>query len=155
MNLNENYEIQAIINPLLEKKAWDVRLGVGSFITMNFGNPNPKSNKENKISGEWYLWVYMCGWRLEKQNQFIAGCEDSRKKLEKDVKLMEGLAIKSIEILPYFGDTTIYFDQEVILRLFAIYSQDDEIWQLFTPDGNVLSIQTCNIWSVQPSNLEY
>jgi len=36
----------------------------------------------------------MSAWRLEKNNQFIAGCEDQDDdKLKNDLKLMEGFAI--------------------------------------------------------------
>jgi len=44
-------EIQAIIAPLLGQKAWDVSLGVGSFITIEFGAPL-SIEETAKIHGE-------------------------------------------------------------------------------------------------------
>jgi hypothetical protein len=145
------YEIQATVAPLLRHKAWNVSLGVGSFITLEFGEPLPLGEQDKRIHGEWHLWVYMCAWRLEKNNEFIAGCEDPRDQLIEDVKLMEGLAIKSIEILAPACDTIIHFEDEVILRLFSIYSKENEHWMLFAPDGNVLVMGPGTSWSYESS----
>jgi hypothetical protein len=146
------YEIQATVTPLLGHKAWNVSLGVGSFITLEFGEPLPLGEQDKRIHGEWHLWVYMCAWRLEKNNEFIAGSEDPRDKLETDVKLMEGLTIKSIELLPPAYDTVISFKEGVILRLFSIYSKENEHWILYTPDGNVLSIGPGTNWSYESAS---
>ncbi|MEH2094221.1 hypothetical protein [Nostoc sp.] len=69
-----------------------------------------------------------------------------------DVKLMEGLAIKSIEILAPACDTIIYFEDEVILRLFSIYSEENEHWMLFTPDENTLVMGPGTSWSYESSS---
>lgn len=42
-------------------KAWGARLGVGSFVTIEFGE-EVKEQPSSKTHGEWHLWVYMATW---------------------------------------------------------------------------------------------
>lgn len=146
------YEIKAKMAPLIGQKAWGVSLGVGSFITLEFGQPIPPNEKYKKTHGEWHLWVYMCAWRLEKNNKFIAGSGADRSELEKVVQMMEGMSIDSIEILPVAGDTIIYFEEELVLHIFSAYSSEDELWMLFAPDGNVLCIDPGTNWYYEPGS---
>jgi hypothetical protein len=150
------YEIKAKLAPLIGQKPWGVSLGFGSFITLEFGQAIPPSKKykktPKKTHGEWHLWVYMCAWRLEKNNKFIAGSGADLSELAKVVQMMEGMSIDSIEILPVAGDTIIYFEEELVLRIFSIYSSVNELWMLFAPDGNVLKIGPGTNWYYKPGN---
>jgi hypothetical protein len=66
--------------------------------------------------------------------------------------MMEGMSIDSIEILPVAGDTIIYFEEELVLRIFSIYSSESRLWMLFAPDGNVLSIYPGTNWYYKPGS---
>jgi len=59
-------EIQAKIQPLLGKKAWRVSIGVGSFLTLDFGAKLIDEKVPGRPYGEWHLWITYCEWRLEK-----------------------------------------------------------------------------------------
>jgi hypothetical protein len=146
------YEIKAKMAPLIGQKAWGVSLGLESIITLEFGKPVPPNKTSKKTHGEWHFWVYMCAWRLEKNNKFIVGSGADRSELEKVVQMMEGMSIDSIEILPVAGDTIIYFEEELVLRIFSVYSSEDELWMLFTPDGNVLYIGPGTNWYYEPAD---
>lgn len=149
-------KIQTHIAPLLGQKPWDASIGVGSFITLEFGTPIPPTRKFSPrgkplpAHGEWHLWIYMCAWRLEKGDEVLAACEDSREQMEAAVKSMEGLALQSIELLPPAWDTIFTFENQVVLRTFSIYSdcseEGSENWLLFTPGQNVLSIGPGSTW---------
>ena len=146
------HEIQAKMAPLLGQKAWGASLGVGSFITLEFGVPLPRRGKHGRTHGEWHLWIYMCGWRLEKGNEVLGASEDPRPKLEAAVKGMEGLALHSVELLRPAWDTIFTFEDQVVLRTFSIYSnseENDEYWKLFAPDGNILLIGPGTRWSYE------
>ncbi len=142
-------EIQRIIAPLSGEKAWGAALGVGSFVTIEFGKPIPPQNSEDKQHGEWHLWIYCCAWRLEEGNSVLAASEDDRAKLETAIKRLQNLTLLSIGLsLPGF-DTVITFEQDVVLRLFPIFSEEFEHWMLYTPDGNALTIGPGMNWTHQ------
>ncbi|HBL58647.1 MAG TPA: hypothetical protein DDZ80_09060 [Cyanobacteria bacterium UBA8803] len=145
-------EVQALINPILSRKAWGASLGVGSFITLEFGDSLPPNQKRQRTHGEWHLWIYCCAWRIEKGNEVLASSEDPREKLELAVQQLEGLALNSIQLLPPAWDTVFSFDEEVFLRSFSIYSEESEHWMLYTPDGNVLSVGPGSSWSYESSS---
>lgn len=65
--------------------------------------------------------------------------------------LLEGLALQSIEIQAPIWDTVFTFENEIILKLFSIYSEEYEHWMLFVPDGNVLTLGLGSDWSYESS----
>lgn len=140
-------EIKKKLDLLIEKKAWNVSLGHGSFITLEFGKPCLPEGNEAKIHGEWHLWIYCCAWRLEQENEVIAASEDPRSKLKESIKKLDGLILKSIDLFSPAFDTLFIFEKQTFLRLFPIYSQEYEHWMLFTPDKNVLTIGPGTDWS--------
>ena len=133
-------EIQAKLHPLLGQKTWGVSLGFGSFLTLEFGQPLPPSDENQKIHGEWHLWLYCCAWRVEEEDKILAASEDERDHIKTAIHRLDNLTLHSIELLSPACDAVFTFEQQVILRVFAIYSQDYEHWLLYTPDGNVLSV---------------
>jgi hypothetical protein len=144
--------IEEKLKPLLGKKAWGVALGVGSFITLEFGRPlAPYATKQGRevIHGEWHLWVYDCAWRLETADGVLVASEDDRNEIEEAIKSLEGAALKLVELFPPALDTLLKFDNGLTLRLFPIYSNDADHWMLFTPEKKVLTIGPGTDWSYE------
>jgi hypothetical protein len=145
-------ELQAKVNPLLGQKTWGVSLGFGSFITLEFGQPLPPSNEHKKIHGEWHLWLYNCAWRLEEEDRILAASGDERDKIETAIHRLDNLTLQSIDLLPPAWDAVFTFEHQILLRLFAMYSQDYESWFLYTPDGKVLSVCSGGYWSYESTS---
>lgn len=155
-------KIKTHIAPLLGQKPREASIGVGSFITLDFGTPIPPARKFSPRGkrlpdrGEWHLWIYMCAWRLEKGDKVLAACEDSRQEMEAAVKSMEGLALQSIQLLRPAWDTLFTFENQVVLRTFSTHSDCSEEgvdnWLLFTPGDNVLCIGPGSTWSYGSSS---
>ena len=61
-------------------KAWNVSLGIGSYVTMDFGEPVEVriSSRLTITRGQWHLWVQYSPWRIEARNKVIAGSDDPR-----------------------------------------------------------------------------
>lgn len=144
-------DIQSIIRPLLGKKAWGVSLGVGSFITLEFGTLHPTNRSPKRPRGEWHLWVTHCAWRLEDESEVVAGSEDPRSNLKQAVQRINGLALRSVTITAPALETTLAFDG-VFLHLFPIYSAEFEHWLLFDPGGKVLRIGPGMNWTYESAS---
>jgi hypothetical protein len=143
--------IYRIVQPMLGQIAWSVRLGVGSFVTMEFGNIISITPKNKR--GEWLLWIYYCGWYLEKPNGIFIGSGDSRDVLKKEVKVLEGQKLADIEISTVAFDTNFIFDNHNVLHTFPISFCDDcESWKLYTPERKVLLIDPRGKWSFDLAN---
>ncbi len=139
-------EVQSKINLLLGKNAWGVSIGHGSFLTLEFGQPVPINEQPPMIQGEWHLWIYCCVWRLEEGDKILAASEDDRDKLKLAVQRLENLALQSIDLISSSWDLVLTFEHQVVLRTFAIYSEEYQNWMLFTPDSNVLTAGPGSSW---------
>lgn len=138
-------EIKDKLNAMVGLKAWNASLGVGSFITCEFGKALPP-NQEGVIHGEWHLWVYCCSWRLEQAGSMLVSSEDPPEILKKAVERLNNLKLLLLEITSPTGDAVFNFEQEISLKLFSIYSNEYESWMVFMPNGYILTIGPGNQW---------
>ena len=76
---------------------------------------------------------------MEEGDKIFAASEDERNNLEVAVHRLENLTLQSVDLIPPAWDVVFAFEHQVVLKLFAIYSQNYNHWFLYTPDGNVLS----------------
>lgn len=133
---------KTIIKDIIGKKAWGVKLGHGSFITIEFGHPKSDGSIYSAIHGEWHLWVYLCSWRIERGDSFLVGCEDERSKIESVIKEIENKVLLKFDISFPSLDAVLEFEDEIYLSTFSIISEDDEgggqHWMLFMPNDKVL-----------------
>jgi hypothetical protein len=141
-------KINRIIKPVLGHSAWNVKLGTGSFITMEFGNPVP--NVGHRTYGEWYLWIYCCGWYLENPDDNFIGSEDPREILKTKIIILEGHRLENVIISPVAFETNFVFDSSLVLHTFPLnFVEPCEYWKLFTPDGKVLVLGPARSWSFE------
>lgn len=87
------HPIADFVEPVLGRPSWLVRRGHGSFVTMEFGEPEvdvreprlmpvfiegapAKTNQRYSfVGGEWHLWIYCCRWSLTLDGVQLAHCE--------------------------------------------------------------------------------
>src|SRR5689334_17932592 len=98
LNNDDLNQITTHISPLIESqsKAWGVALGVGSFITIEFGTLLETPKK--RVHGEWQLWIYCASWHLIKNNEVIIGSEDDRENIEKAITIINDLVLEKVDI---------------------------------------------------------
>ena len=142
--------INEVIKPLLGHAAWNVNLGIGSFVTMEFGNLIMTTSR--KPRGEWHLWIYFCGWYLENPRGLFLGSEDPRKILKQEIKVLESHHLEKVVISPIAFETNFVFDDNLVLHTFPLYFNEPyEYWKLFTPIGKVLFLGPGRSWSFESS----
>lgn len=145
-------KIYQLISPLLGQKAWNVRLGVGNFITMEFGNLISIAPKDKR--GEWLLWIYGYGWYIENPDGINVGSEDSRDILQQAVPIFEGHTLEEVVISPIAFETNFIFDSNLVLHIFPLtFVSDPDSWMLFTPERMVLILKSTGEWSYASSKL--
>lgn len=132
--------IQEIIKPLIGKKSWGAALGHGSFLTIEFG----EIVRDKR--GEWHFWAFCCVWYISKGSDFMVASEDEREKMEKNIEILDGLTLISVDIQPPAFETKLVFQEEVILHLFPVFSEEYEHWLLYTPEEYVLKIGPGSQW---------
>lgn len=156
--MNSGTELaHSLFQKILGMKPTRVKLGHGSFITMDFGRDIPQEMKtrngpQMRYFGEWHLWIYMCAWRIDKDKKPFAGSEDSREKIENCLSELANRTLKKVEILNTAFDTKFLFDEDIELYLFSFYTEDREQWMLFTPEEKVFKAGPGSEWSYHDSD---
>jgi hypothetical protein len=133
--MKNNDHLSAVFRPLIGQKPWNVRLGYGSFITMEFGK-----KARNSVHGEWHLWVYMCDWTLVKNHKALGSAADAREHIEKVLQSLSGRALESVKVINDDFDTDFIFSGGVVLHTRGLKdeAEDVERWLLFMPKTKVL-----------------
>jgi hypothetical protein len=112
-------QIKAILIPAIGQKAWGSRLvSVGSFMTIEFGNPVPAEWDPSHLCGTWSLLTDMCDWRLEKNEAIILGSEDHRSRIGRALQNLDGLILLDVDIQSPAFDTIFVFNKKISFRIF-------------------------------------
>ena len=122
------------------KVPWGVRLGHGSFLTLEFGKKASQKEANGIAHGEWHLWLYMCNWRIEFADKILAGSADSRKEIQKALDATTFDKITEIQLASPSLDLVIQFGTSLRILTFSSSSGEADQWWLFTPDGNCLRV---------------
>jgi hypothetical protein len=152
LNMDINQEtveiVKSKLSGLIGQKAWGAKLGIGSFLTCEFGKPLP-GDAPGRGHGEWHLWLYCCAWRLEHFSRSVVGSDDNRSDLQAAVSLLNECTLLGIDIQPPSGDAVFHFDNEVVLRLFSCsVTGQSKHWMVFTPKKETLSVGPGTSWSL-------
>ncbi len=145
-------EVEIITSQLQTKSAWDIRLGEGSFLTMEFGSPesNPSGSRAH---GEWHLWLYMCNWRIETDDKVLVGSDDDRETIQSVLKTAVFGETKTVQVVAPSKDLSINFASGLKVHTFSSSSdRDEEQWKLFTPEGKVLVMYGDGTWQYVDTN---
>ena len=141
-------EIHAHLSGLVGQEVWSPRLGVGSFITLEFGRrPTRETAQTGVAHGAWHLWIYCSAWRLDAATDIIAASEDPRQQLVTAVARLHGQRLSTASVIAPALELALTFSAGDVLRAFPVYSSGYEHWLLYTPDRHVLSAGPGASWS--------
>lgn len=137
-----------LFSELLGEKTRNVKLGHGSFITIDFGK-----DVEHKgiIKGEWRLWIIFATWRLEKNHESIVTSNDDRNEIKTKIAILENKQLLKATILNNVFDLMLEFESDLQLLTTSSGKSDyDKQWMLFTPKNEIFRAGPETSW-----NLEY
>jgi hypothetical protein len=143
--INPLAEVEAKLAAATGKPAWGTALGIGSFLTVEFGEKVTPA--EGKTHGEYHLWVYCSAWRIETPTEIVASSEDPREVLEPTVKFLDGRTLSGIHLEPPSLSSTFTFDDGARLRTFSIFTKDFDHWMFYLPSGEVFTAGPGAAWS--------
>lgn len=128
-----------------------VKLGHGSFVTLDFGRDIPSQiNTRNGLKtvyhGEWHIWIYMCAWRLDKDGVPVVGSNDLREQIAENLNALENKTLEGIFILNDAFDIDFQFSHGLRLYLFSYNATSDEQWKFFTPEEKVFIAGPSSSW---------
>jgi hypothetical protein len=127
-----------IVKSLAGKYPSRFELGIGSFLTLDFGREVELST--GKKRAEWHLWIYCTPWRLRRKTRLIVGSEDDRDKIGREINRLGNKMIVRCDMSWPTLDLTIEFEDGIYLETFSTgYDDETEHWMLFYPNNMVLT----------------
>jgi hypothetical protein len=167
-------QIDTSFEPLYGVPCWNARVGHGSFLTFEFGQPyleireptppNPEhqpsvqrllSRRQVHVHGEWHLWVYCCDWFVSFEGERVNG-NSSRRRMERAARALNGQAL--LNVSSDLRRSRWFFDFDLGGRLetrpFSArsghYQPENVQWKLYQPSAFVLSVRADGTYSHQP-----
>jgi len=166
------YQITDLMRPAVGKPCWLVEHGYGSFVTMEFGEPQveigrtillpvhiegvPERSPRRlaSVRGDWHLWIYCCDWSLTLNGIQLAHNESDDITMNRALGMLNGQILTAVEIEPGSG-TTFSFDLGCSFRTCpappgSYCTEPVEQWKWYTRPGPVLLMRgdgTCTVWS--------
>ena len=128
---------------------WGVRLGYGSFLWFNFGQPyldilepNPASKYQHRrrrrvsVEGEHRIWVEQCRWYILINGDEIAWSESSEARINKAIRYMDSEKLYDVEVEFKSGKARFAFESraEIWLERYQDFRADDPLWHLYSGD---------------------
>jgi hypothetical protein len=139
MNMKLQKKVEALFQPLLGQRAWGVKVGWGSFVTLEFG---PRHLAHHHYHGNWHLWLYQCDWSLSSETHELANSESKKKLMHLAILNLNDAELVSLSFDQKEMLTEFVFKSDLRLRCkpYADADPDEQCWMLFMPDRQVASL---------------
>jgi hypothetical protein len=134
-------EVRQYFGSLFRTRPWKARLGVGSFLTLEFGR---RIKNHGHVRGEWHLWIYQSNWVLLHGNRELSNSDSDRRVMSASIRRLEEFPLSDVQVEPGRLKTTFLFDDFRLVVSPADYldeaDQRDHYWLLFMPNHEVLTV---------------
>lgn len=128
------------IDGMLGLTPWRVSLGHSSFLTMQFGKEVIKTlYGKSHIYGEWHLWLQCCSWRIQARDRILVASGDALSVIERCLGRVTFGPLDSVRVDGTTLDLTLAFQNGIELVAFTNNRYRYTQWDLFKPDGEVLT----------------
>jgi hypothetical protein len=132
-------DFRQYFQPVLRTRPWKVKLGVGSFLTFEFG---PRVRAHGHVHGQWHLWIYLSNWKLFRGNRQLVDSDADRKLITVSTRRLEEKALTNVDFNARTQETTFFFDDFRLVVSPADYLESpddrDNYWMFFMPENEVL-----------------
>lgn len=127
--MNPNEALLRMVN----RVALNVEKGHGSFVTFDLKG-------EEGDDHEFFVWVYLCQWRILERGKELAHCESTDEQIHAAVSRLEGLKLEGISPHQHFTEfglehgATFYFEKRLVMRMHQYekpMSEEPEVDTLF------------------------
>jgi hypothetical protein len=141
--------------PLIGKRPWRAKLGLGSFLTFEFGQ---RVRYGKFWHGTWHLWIYTCTWRLDGPCGLLIQSESPRALIERVVSRLTGRRLTAVEIGSRARWTRFEFEDKFVLKCMPFDQEEEtrqdpaDYWMFFMPLHMVLTARHGNCISIHRSD---
>lgn len=157
--------IAAVFERVTGLVAWQVAVDIGSFLTLEFGDPKLTISEREKaghlvkrhvsVHGEWHLRLECCQWTIEQFGTQLAHSESNNDLMKKAARQLDGQRLIKLWMQPDTVITHFEFDLGGKLTTYPYENENEddlEQWVFYEPEGLVLSVRADNQFCHMPEN---
>lgn len=147
------HSVASVFAPLIGQYAWGSRQGVGSFLTIEFGQPHlfvrealPSASTARlrkrgvQSVGQWHLWVLYCSWSVMAPHVQVCSPDwEDKARVEEALFMIDGQKLLGVRHDTESRVTNVEFEGEVELSLGPLPDAADDQWRIYEFQGRVLS----------------
>jgi len=141
---------------LIGQLVWQVRRGVGTFLTMEFGQPHlsvrepieprhstaPRVRRDLRrrrvsLAGDWHLWIQHADWKIDAANASLRSDDEPDAGRDEVLRDLDGQKLLSAEVDPA-GKWTLRFDLGATVEIWPARYDADELWSLHPWQGDAI-----------------
>ena len=145
------------LSPLIGQLAWNVQRGVGTFLTMEFGESHlsvrepivPKASVSPRVRrdlqrrrvfvvGDWHLWIQHADWKLKTMNGTLSSNHNIGTRRDSVLLDLSGQRLVSVDVAPSTARWTLAFDLGGVLDIWPATYKAEELWGLHRWDGDIV-----------------
>ncbi|CAG0978604.1 hypothetical protein ANRL4_01728 [Anaerolineae bacterium] len=146
------HALEKMLEVLVGQPCWLIRMRPYHRLVMDLGSKiadiSPVSQKPF-TRGEWRLQTLAAYWRFESQAETVVGSGDEDELISARIGMLQGLVVKSIQVVPPALDLVMAFSDQQTLRLFGVTSQQHPQWRMITPTGEVITVEPKGVWTLK------
>jgi hypothetical protein len=158
-----------IFKSVLGKPCWNVKVGHGCFLTLEFGQPHleirePISGAKRAtkrvrdhlarrgvfVHGQWHLWLRYCDWVVLKNDKRLGG-SSTKTGARRAADFLNGQKLIQFSVSPGSAETVFKFDLGATLRTSPCDARGEQ-WLLFDPSRKVLILRADGQYSYTRSD---
>lgn len=151
-------EINNLFAPMVGQLVWQVRRGIGSFLTLDPGMPHlsirepiePRASRSPKVrrnlmrrgvyvTGDWHLWVQYGDWVLSTFAGALTSEDPAGSPSDECLRDLDGQRFLSVESGSTRGSCVFRFDLGGVLEIRPSTEIPDDQWSLYIWDGDIVS----------------
>jgi hypothetical protein len=133
-------DVRQCFQPVIGTRPWKVKLGVGSFLTFEFG---PRIKTVGHLQGQWHLWIYLSNWKLFHGDRLLVDSNADRKPMTVATRRLGEEVLSAVDFDPRAQETVFIFNDFRLVVSPADYLQGtddrDSYWIFYMPNNEVLS----------------
>src|SRR6266436_2543807 len=154
-------QIKDLFAPLVGQLAWQVRRGVGTCLTLEFGIPHlsirepivpspnslPRVRRNLKrrgvyVTGDWHFWVQYGECRISTAEGVLQSCDPISSPVDECLRDLDGQRLLSVDHGKLANSCSFKLDLGGILEIWPSVEIPDDQWSLYIWNGDIASYRS-------------
>jgi hypothetical protein len=130
-------ELKHVQSKLVGLPIWDPAVGVGSFLTIEFGGV--RASSAGTPRGDFSLWIYGAQWAIQQNGIAVGDSTKDRDVMANAAERLSEQRVERFDVDPATLSLSLRLSEGLVLAAQPLGDPEMEEWLLYLDDGGVLT----------------